>query len=72
MPDLEMEGKFDQFKGKLREMWGDLRDDDFDRAQGNMEQMIGRIKERSGEAEDDIRRKLEPLWNEHYSSADRR
>ncbi len=72
MPDLEMEGKFDQLKGKIRSMWGDLTDDDFERGKGDLQQMIGRIKERTGEAEDDIKRKLEPMWHEHYDSADYR
>jgi uncharacterized protein YjbJ (UPF0337 family) len=37
-----------QFKGKAREQWGNLTDDDSDRAEGNREQLAGRIQERYG------------------------
>jgi uncharacterized protein YjbJ (UPF0337 family) len=64
MADLKTEGRFDRIKGRARAMWGDLTDDDFDKAQGNTENLIGRIKEKTGEATDDIRRKLDDLFKE--------
>jgi len=64
MADLRTEGRFDRIKGRARAMWGDLTDDDFDKAQGNTENLIGRIKEKTGEATEDIRRKLDDLFTE--------
>ncbi|TMB67619.1 MAG: CsbD family protein [Chloroflexi bacterium] len=64
MADLETEGRFDRIKGRARAMWGDLTDDDFDKAQGNTENLIGRIKEKTGAASEDIRRKLNELFAE--------
>jgi uncharacterized protein YjbJ (UPF0337 family) len=58
MSDLKTEGRFDRVKGRARSIWGDLTDDDFDKARGDTENLIGRIKERTGETADDIRRKL--------------
>jgi uncharacterized protein YjbJ (UPF0337 family) len=63
MADLKTEGKIDQAKGKIRSTWGDLTDDDFDKAQGNTESLIGQIKEKTGETVDDIRRKLDDIFS---------
>lgn len=46
----QVEGNWKQFKGKAREKWGQLTDDDFDRIAGQRDQLIGRIQERYGVA----------------------
>ncbi len=53
------EGRWEQLKGKARQVWGDLTDDDLDVAEGNYEEMVGRIKERTGETAEEIRRRLD-------------
>lgn len=53
------EGRWDQLKGKAQQMWGDLTDDDLDVAEGNYDEFVGRIKERTGESEEEIRRRLQ-------------
>lgn len=45
-------GKWTQMKGKLKEKWGDLTDDDFDVAEGNAEYLSGKLQERYGWAKD--------------------
>jgi uncharacterized protein YjbJ (UPF0337 family) len=52
------EGRWDQARGKIRETWGDVTDDDIDQTRGNWDQLVGKIKERTGEATDTIERKL--------------
>lgn len=44
------EGRWDQLRGKARQAWGQLTDDDLDVAEGNWEEFVGRIKERTGES----------------------
>lgn len=58
---LMFEGKWDQLKGKVREKWGELTDDDLDQTQGKMDQVIGRIKERTGQSAEEIERELEMM-----------
>jgi len=55
----KMKGNWNQFKGRVREKWGELTDDELDRVQGRREQLVGRIQERSGEARQDIEREIE-------------
>lgn len=53
------EGRWDQLKGRARKAWGELTDDDFDRAQGDYENLVGRIKERTGKSREEIDRTID-------------
>jgi uncharacterized protein YjbJ (UPF0337 family) len=64
MADLQTEGKFDRIKGRARAIWGNLTDDDFEKARGSTEDLIGRIKEKTGGATEEIRQKLDALFVE--------
>lgn len=57
--NLKWEGRWDQLKGKAKQAWGNLTDDDLDVAEGNYDEMVGRIKERTGETEDQVRERLD-------------
>lgn len=58
---LQLEGKWDQVKGKVKEAWGSLTDDDLDRTDGQWDQLVGKIKERTGETEEAIEERLGSL-----------
>ena len=64
MADLKTEGQLDRAKGRIRSTWGDLTDDDFDKAQGNTENLVGRIKEMTGDTVENIRDKLKELMDQ--------
>lgn len=53
-----VEGNWKQFKGKIKEQWGKLTDDDLDVAAGKREQLSGRIQERHGVSQDEARKQL--------------
>ena len=55
---LQNEGNWQQFKGKAREAWGDLTDDELDQARGNWDQFVGTVKEKTGETMDAIEAKF--------------
>lgn len=55
---LKWQGGWDQLKGQVKQMWGDLTDDDTDVAEGNFDELVGRIKERTGESTEDIQRRI--------------
>jgi uncharacterized protein YjbJ (UPF0337 family) len=56
---MKWEGRWDQLKGKAQQTWGDLTNDDLDVAEGNYDEFVGKIKERTGESAEDIKRKLD-------------
>ena len=55
----QIKGKWMQFKGKAKEQWGDLTDDDLDRIEGNRDQFVGRIQERYGIAKEEAERQID-------------
>ena len=48
-----IEGKWMQLKGKVKEQWGDITDDDLDRVAGSRDQLAGYIQERYGIAKEE-------------------
>lgn len=61
MQDLKMDGKWDQTKGRIKEAWGALTDDDLDRSEGRWETLVGTIKEKTGEGIDAVEKKLKEI-----------
>ncbi len=54
-----IEGQWKQMRGRVKERWGDLTDDDIDRIAGRRDQLVGQIQEQYGitrdEAEHQVR-----------------
>jgi len=48
----QVEGKWNQYKGKVKEKWGKLTDDDMDMINGRRQQLVGKIQERYGLAKE--------------------
>ncbi|MBL0420687.1 CsbD family protein [Ramlibacter sp. AW1] len=58
MNDDRVEGNWKQFKGKIKEQWGKLTDDDLDVIAGKRDQLAGKIQERHGVARDEADRQI--------------
>ena len=58
-----VEGNWKQFKGRVKEKWGDLTDDDLDKINGQRDQLEGMIQERYGIAKDQVRKDVD-AWLE--------
>jgi uncharacterized protein YjbJ (UPF0337 family) len=54
-----LEGNWKQAKGKIKEKWGQLTDDDLDRVNGKRDQLEGKIQERYGIAKDMVRQDVD-------------
>jgi len=51
-------GLVEQLKGKVKDQWGKLTDDDLDRIGGNYERFEGTLQERYGWKKEEARREL--------------
>ena len=51
-------GTWHQVKGRLREQWGRLTDDDLDVVAGRREQLLGRLQERYGISPEEAERRV--------------
>jgi len=54
-----LEGNWSEIKGKLRQKWGQLTDDDLPQIRGEADQIIGVIQRKTGEAREAIERYLQ-------------
>ncbi|SNY91306.1 Uncharacterized conserved protein YjbJ, UPF0337 family [Cohaesibacter sp. ES.047] len=61
----QVEGNWEQFKGKVQEQWGELTNDDVDVIAGNRKQLAGKIQERYGKAEDEAEREIDSWIARH-------
>jgi len=59
-----LEGNWNEIKGKLHEKWGQVSDDEWQTARGNVEQLVGLIQRRTGETRDSVMQFLEELTSE--------
>ena len=50
-------------KGKIKEEWGKLTDDDLNAIEGRREQLEGKIQERYGYAKDQAQSEVETWYN---------
>ena len=66
-----LEGNWNEIKGKLRERWGQLSQDDLQKARGNVEQLVGVIQKKTGEARDRIEQYLSEVTAEGASGVSR-
>ncbi len=53
--ELRTRGNWEQVKGKLRQTYGDLTDDDLEYAEGKQEEWFGRLSHKLGRTVDDIK-----------------
>ena len=64
------EGNWKQFKGKLKERWGELTDDDYSIIEGRRDRLAGVIQERYGIAREEAERQVKE-FSERYTMAGR-
>jgi uncharacterized protein YjbJ (UPF0337 family) len=61
MDKMEVKGKWNQWKGKLKEKYAQLTDDDLKYEEGKEEQIWGKIQEKTGKVKDELVKWLQGL-----------
>ncbi len=54
----QLQGNWKQIRGKVKEQWGKLTDDDLDRLEGQTDQLVGKIQERYGIGREEAERQV--------------
>lgn len=57
----KLKGNWNQFKGKLKQEYADLTDDDLQYEEGQEDELIGRIQEKTGKAKKEIKSFIDKL-----------
>ena len=62
----EVGGNWKQVKGKVKEQWGKLTDDDMTVIEGKRDQLVGKIQERYGYAKDQAEKEVDS-WDKRHN-----
>lgn len=58
-----IEGNWKQFRGRVKEEWGELTNDDLDVVEGKRTALVGRIQERYGKQRDEAEREVDDWFD---------
>ena len=58
MDKLEIKGDWNVIKGKLKQKWAKLTDDDLKYAEGKQEELLGRIQKVTGETREAVQKAI--------------
>ena len=64
----QVQGSWRQFKGQVKQKWGDLTDDEIDRVEGRQEELAGLIQKKYGKTREEAQREVDD-WARTLSSA---
>lgn len=63
MNELQIKGNWNVAKGKLKQRWADLTDNDLESAEGRKDELVGRIQKRTGESREAVEEALDDSWD---------
>ena len=63
MSDLKIKGNWNEIKGKLKQEYGDLTDNDLVYVEGKEDELLGNIQKRTGETKEQIAGKIKK-WSD--------
>jgi uncharacterized protein YjbJ (UPF0337 family) len=59
MEKLKIKGTWNEIKGKLKQKYGELTDDDLVFTEGKEDELYGRLQKRLGKTKDELRKEIE-------------
>ncbi len=54
MDKLELKGGWNELKGKIKQAYGDLTDDDLTHEEGKDDEMLGKLQQKTGKSRDEL------------------
>ena len=59
--NLKLKGNWNETKGKMKQAYGDLTDDDLKYEEGKDDEFLGRLQQKLGKTKDDVIRWIQSL-----------
>ena len=59
--NLQLKGNWNEIKGKLKQKYGQLTDQDLTFAEGKEDELLGRLQKRLGRAKEEVRAEIEEM-----------
>ncbi len=54
MADLQLTGKWNELKGKVKQAYAELTDDDLKHEEGKDDELLGRLQQKTGKGRDEL------------------
>lgn len=61
MNEDQFKGKWKIAKGKLKQQYGNLTDDDLTYTEGKSDELLGRLQEKTGEAKEKLKKMIDEI-----------
>jgi uncharacterized protein YjbJ (UPF0337 family) len=62
MNKLQIKGSWNELKGKLKQQYGNLTDNDLVFAESKEDELLGRLQKKLGKSKDEVRQMIEKLY----------
>jgi uncharacterized protein YjbJ (UPF0337 family) len=59
MNELQVKGNWNVIKGKLKQAYGELTDDDLVYSEGGEDELVGRLQKKLGKTKEEVRRAID-------------
>lgn len=59
MNEDQFKGKWNQVKGKMKQTYADLTDDDLKYAEGKSDELLGRLQEKTGKTKEELKDQID-------------
>jgi uncharacterized protein YjbJ (UPF0337 family) len=57
----QLEGKWNQVKGKFKQKYGNVTDDDTTYSEGKFDEMLGRLQEKTGKTKEALKEEIDKM-----------
>ena len=61
MTKLQLKGSWNEVKGRMKQKYGELTDDDLTFAEGKEDELLGRLQQRLGKSKEEAREMIESI-----------
>jgi uncharacterized protein YjbJ (UPF0337 family) len=61
MDKLQIKGNWNQLKGKLKQKYGELTDDDLVYVEGQEDELLGKLQEKTGKTKEQLAEEIKKL-----------
>ncbi|HEY8968425.1 MAG TPA: CsbD family protein [Puia sp.] len=59
--ELKLKGNWNELKGKAKQRWANLTDDDLKYEEGKEDELYGRIQKRTGQTKEEVKKWIDSL-----------
>jgi uncharacterized protein YjbJ (UPF0337 family) len=63
MSDLNLKGNWNELKGKIKQQYGDLTDDDLTYVEGKEDEFLGNLQKKLGKTKDELASEIKEMMN---------